>query len=152
MTFIDDCSRFCYIYLIKTKDEVFEKFKFYKVEVENQLDKRIKILRSDRGGEYTSYSLNSFCEEQGIIHEITPPYSPQSNGIAERKNRTLLDMVNAMLLSSGLSENLWGEAILSACFIQNRVPIKGFDKTPYEIWKKRTPNLKILKVWGVLQR
>ena len=63
VTFIDDCSRFCYIYLIKTKDEVFEKFKFYKVEVENQLDKRIKILRSDRGGEYTSYSLNSFCEE-----------------------------------------------------------------------------------------
>ena len=54
---------FCYIYLIKTKDEVFEKFKFYKVEVENQLDKQIKILRSDRGGEYTSYSLNSFCEE-----------------------------------------------------------------------------------------
>ncbi|BBH06862.1 transposable element gene [Prunus dulcis] len=75
-----------------TKDEVFNKLKIYKNEVENQLEKKIKRLRSDRGGEYTSNELGVFCEEHGIIHEVTPPYSPQSNGVAERKNRTLMDM------------------------------------------------------------
>ena len=104
VTFIGDFSRYCYVYLIKTKDEVFNKFKTYKTEVENQLEK----LRSDRGGEYTLNDLSTFCEEHGIIHEVTPPYSPQSNGIAERKNRTLMDMVNSMLISSDLPENLWG--------------------------------------------
>ncbi|KAM2599052.1 hypothetical protein TB2_037519 [Malus domestica] len=106
VTFIDDCLKYCYIYLIKTKDEVFGKFKIYKTEVENQLEKRIKRLRSDSGGEYTLTDLSVFCEEHGIIHEVTSPYSPQSNGVTERKNRTLLDMVNAMFLSSGLPENL----------------------------------------------
>ncbi|CAL5397431.1 unnamed protein product [Camellia sinensis] len=108
VTFIDDCSKFCYLYLIKTKDEVFSKFKIYKAEVENQLERKIKKLRSDRGGEYNVGTLSTFCEEHGIIHEVTPPYSPQSNGIAERKNRTLMDMINAMLISSGLPKSLWG--------------------------------------------
>ena len=87
VTFIDDSSRYCYVYLIKTKDEVFENFKVFKTKVENQLERKIKILRSDRGGEYTLSNLTSFCEKHGIIHEVTPPYSPQSNGVAERKNR-----------------------------------------------------------------
>lgn len=86
--------------------------------------------------------LTIFCEECGIVHEVTPSYSPQSNGVAERKNRTLMDMVNAMLLSSGLPESFWGEAILHACFILNRIIVKDNDKTPYEIWKKRTPKRK----------
>ena len=152
VTFIDDCSKYCYIYLIKSKDEVFDKFKVYKSEVENQLERKLKRLRSDRGGEYTLSALKNFCEVNGIIHEVTPPYSPQSNGVAERKNRTLMDMVNSMLLSSGLPENLWGEAILSASFILNRIIIKDKEKTPYEIWKGRVPNLKILKVWGCLAK
>ncbi|CAL2244459.1 unnamed protein product [Prunus armeniaca] len=91
-TFIDDCSKYCYIYLIKTKDEVFNKFKVYKTEVQNQLERRIKRFRSGRGGEYTLNDLSVFCEEHGIIHQVTAPYSPQSNGVAEKKNRTLLDM------------------------------------------------------------
>ena len=152
LTFIDDCSRYCYIYLIPTKDEVFSKFKIYKTEVENQIERKIKVLRSDRGGEYTVGELTLFCEEHGIIHEVTPSYSPQSNGIAERKNRTLMDMVNAMLLNSGLPENLWGEAILTACFILNRVIVNDKEKTPYEIWKKRAPNLGFLRMWGCLAK
>jgi len=76
-----------------------------------------------------------FYETHGIIHEITLPYSPQSNGVAERKNRTLLDMVNVMLASSGLPKNMWG----SVCYILNRIPYKDCDKTPYELWKKREP-------------
>ena len=93
-----------------------------------------------------------FCETHGIIHETTPPYSPQSNGVAERKNRMLLDMVNVMLTSSGLPKNIWGEALYSACYILNRIPYKYCDKTPYELWKKREPLLKYFKVWGCLAK
>ena len=102
------------MYLLKSKDEALNFFKIYKVEVENQLDRKIKRLRSDRGGEYFSNEFDSFCPKHGIIHERTPPYSPQSNGVAKRKNRTLTDLVNAMLDTSGLSKAWWGEAILTA--------------------------------------
>ena len=80
-------------------------FKIYKNEVENQLSKKIKAIRSDRGGEYDA-PFDEFCKEHGIIHQTTAPYSPQQNGVAERKNRTLKDMLNAMLISSGLLPNL----------------------------------------------
>ena len=81
--------------------------KIYKAEVENQLERKIKRVRSDRGGEYFSNNFTSFCEEHGIIHERTPSYSPQSNGVAERKNCTLSDLVNAMLDTVGLSKEWW---------------------------------------------
>ena len=100
MTFIDDSTKFCYVYLLKSKDEAIEKFAMYKSEVENQLNKKIKRVRSDRGGEYVE-PFGAFCTQHGIIHETTPPYSPQSNGVAERKNRTLKEMMNAMLINSG---------------------------------------------------
>ena len=85
ITFIDDCTRYYYIYLLRSKDEVIEAFKQYKLEVENQLGKTIKIIRSDRGGEYDA-PFEEFCSEHGIIHQTTTPYSPQSNGVVERKN------------------------------------------------------------------
>jgi transposase InsO family protein len=88
MTFIDDCTKFCYVYLLKTKDEALNYSKAYKAEVENQLERKIKRLRSDRGGEYFSSEFSEFCIEHGIIYERTPPYSPQSNEIA--KKRTIL--------------------------------------------------------------
>ena len=116
------------------------------------MGKKIKRLRSDRGGEYDPNTLKVFCEQNGIVHETTAPYSPEQNGIAERKNRTLKNMMNSMLISSGLPDNMWGEAFLSACHVLNRVPHKKLDKTPYEIWKGRTPNLKYLKVWGCLAK
>ncbi|KAA0053505.1 ty1-copia retrotransposon protein [Cucumis melo var. makuwa] len=119
VSFVDDYSRFTKIYLIKTKNEAVTMFVKFKAESENQLEKRIKRLRSDRG---------------------------------ERKNRTLKEMMNAMLLSSGLSDNMWREAVLSACFILNRIPHKRLDKTPYELWKGHAPNLSYLKVWGCLAK
>ena len=99
MTFIDDCTRYCYVYLLRIKDEALEKFMHYKNEVENQLGRKIKAIRSDRGGEYDS-PLYRFCQEHGIIHQTSTPYTPQQNGIVERKNRTLKEMMNVMLISS----------------------------------------------------
>jgi len=108
MTLIDDATRFCYVYLLRTKYEALDYFKIYKAEVENQLERKIKRLRSDRGDEYFPKIIDEFCEEHGIIHERTPPYSPESNGIDERKNRTVTDLVNSMLDIAGLSKAWWG--------------------------------------------
>ena len=141
VTFIDDYSRFARIYLLRSKDEAFNMFLSYKDEVENQLDRKIKRIRSDRGGE--CIPLNDYCEKEGIIHEVTPPYSPESNGVAERKNRTLKEMMNSLLVSASGPNNLWGEAILSACHLQNRIPYKKTGKTPYELWKGHNLTLNI---------
>ena len=82
ITFIDDCSHFTYVYLLRTKDKAFGKFKEFKKMVENQKERQIKVLRSDRGGEYFSKEFSIFCEENGIIHQMTAPYTPQHNGLA----------------------------------------------------------------------
>ena len=152
ITFIDDYSKSTRVYLLRNKYEAMNAFIKYKNEVENQLSKKIKRLRSNRGGEYKSNPFNTFCEEHGIIHETTPPYSPKSNGVAKRKNRTLKEMMNDMLVSSGAYLNMWGEAILFACHIQNRIPYKKASKTSYELWKGYAPNVGYLKVWGCLAK
>ncbi|GKA17452.1 zinc finger, CCHC-type containing protein [Tanacetum coccineum] len=145
ITFIDDASRFCYVYLLHAKDEALDKFRIYKTEVELQQNDLIKTLRTDRGGEYYD---PVFFQSVGIIHETTAPYTPQQNGVAERKNRALKEMVNSMLSYSGLSEGFWGEAMLTACYLLNRVPNKRNKTTPYELWYKKRPNLSFLRVWG----
>ncbi|KAD3337350.1 hypothetical protein E3N88_32870 [Mikania micrantha] len=101
ITFIDDASRFCYVYLLHAKDEALDKFKVYKQEVELHKSGLIKHLRTDRGGEYYN---PVYFQSTGIIHQTTAPYTPQQNGVAERKNKTLKEMVNSMLSYSGLSE------------------------------------------------
>ena len=151
LTLIDDCTRYCYLYLLRSKDEALEMFQHFKNKVENKLDRKIKVIRSDSGGEYEA-PFGDFCSQHGIIHQTTAPYSPQQNGVAERKNRTLKEMMNALLLSSGLPQNLWGEAILSANYILNRIPHKKTNKSPYELWKGRRHSYKYLKVWGCLAK
>ena len=93
-------SKYCYTYLLKIKDEVLSKFKVYKAKAENQQEKQINITRSDRGGKYTSNEFTLFCELYRIIYEVTALYSPQSNNVAKWKIQILLDMVNAMIISS----------------------------------------------------
>jgi len=146
VTFIDDFSRYTKVYLIKNKDEAFDMLLTYKAEVENQLNKEIKRIRSDRSGEYVLF--NDYCVKEGIIHEVTPPYSLESNGVVERKNRTLKEMMNAMLISSNAPDNLWGESLLIACFLQNRIP----HRKTGNIGKSYQPNLKYLRVRGCLAK
>ena len=93
ITFIDDYSRYGYVYLMRCKSESFEKFKEFKVEAEWKLDKHIKAFRSNQGGEYLSGEFKEFLIQEGIVSQLTTPGSPQQNGVSERKNRTQLEMV-----------------------------------------------------------
>ncbi|XP_039141238.1 uncharacterized protein LOC120278531 [Dioscorea cayenensis subsp. rotundata] len=129
VTFIDDFSRYTKVYLLRSKDEAGEMFLKYKTEVENQLDRKIKRVRSDRGGEYNTDYLKEFCEKNGIIHELTAPYTPQQNGIAERKKIELLkNMLNAMLISSSLADNMWGGSSFRLVIFLCGFLIKGWKK------------------------
>ncbi|KAJ9566729.1 hypothetical protein OSB04_002695 [Centaurea solstitialis] len=148
ITFTDDFSRYGYVYLMRHKSEAFERFKEFQNEVQNQLDKRIKFLRSDRGGEYLSQEFNNHLIECGIVSQLTPPYTPQMNGVSERRNRTLLDMVRSMMCRSSLPVSFWGHALETAAHILNKVPTKSVEKTPYEIWTSKKPKLSFLKIWG----
>ena len=157
ITFTDDFSRYGYIYQIKEKSEALDKFKIFKAEVENQCNKRIKVVRSDRGGEYygrhATYGqipgpFAKFLQENGIAAQYSAPGEPQQNGVAERRNRTLMDMVRSMLSHSTLPVNLWMEALKTAAHILNRVPSKSVPKTPYELWTGKKPTLNYFHVWG----
>ena len=97
VTFTDDLSRYGYIYLMRQKSKTFEKFKEFQNEVENHRNKKIKFLRSDRGGEYLSYEFGMHLKKYGIVPQLTPAGTPQRNGVSERRNRTLLDMVWSMI-------------------------------------------------------
>jgi transposase InsO family protein len=148
ITFTDDLSRYGYIYLIKHKSETFEKFKEFQSEVENHRNKKIKFLRSDRGGEYLSYEFGMHLKKYGIVPQLTPAGTPQRNGVSERRNRTLLDMVRSMISLTDLPLSFWGYALETAAFTLNRAPSKSVETTPYELWFGKKPKLSFLKVWG----
>ncbi|GJV52541.1 retrotransposon protein, putative, ty1-copia subclass [Tanacetum coccineum] len=124
VTFTDDFSHYGYVYLLKHKHEVFETFKVFQKEVENQLGKTIKSLCFDRGGEYISQEFLDHLKEHRIIAHRTPPYTLQNNGVSERRNRTLLDMVQSMMSQTTLPKSFWDYALESAARILNMVPTK----------------------------
>nr|GEV36290.1 retrovirus-related Pol polyprotein from transposon TNT 1-94 [Tanacetum cinerariifolium] len=126
ITFIDDCTKYCYVYLLKSKNEAIDKFVLYKTEVENQHGKKIKVVRSDRGGEYVS-PFADLCAKHEIRHECTAPYSPQQNGYVEGSH------------SDGY-------------YLLNKIPRKEKEETPYELWMGRKPSYQYLRVWGCLAK
>ncbi|GKF14087.1 retrotransposon protein, putative, ty1-copia subclass [Tanacetum coccineum] len=117
-------------------------------KVENQLSKKIKAIRLDRRGEYLSYEFVNHMKSCGIVSQFTPPYTPQHNGVSERRNRTLLDMVQSMINLPTLPKSFWGYALKSAIRILNMVPTKKVERMPYEIWHEKAPKLSYLRVWG----
>ncbi|GJR13998.1 retrotransposon protein, putative, ty1-copia subclass [Tanacetum coccineum] len=124
ITFTDDFSRYGFVYLIKHKSGTFEMFKRYQNKVENQLGRKIKVLQSDRGGEYISIKFFDHLKNCGIVSQLSPHRTPQLNGVAERRNRTLLDMVRSMMYRATLPISLWGYALETAVHILNLVPTK----------------------------
>ena len=137
ITFIDDYSRYGYIYLMRHKFEAFEKFKEYRAETEKRLNKCIKTLRFDRSGEYLLGEFRDYLSEQGITSQLSAPGVPQQNGVAERRNRTLMDMVRSMMSYSDLPNSFWGYALETTAYILNLVPSKSVPITPTELWTGR---------------
>ena len=133
ITFIDDYSRYGYIYLMRYKFDAFDKFKEFKAEVENHRGRSIKSLRSDRGGEYLLGEFRQFLEDQGITFQLAAPGQPQQNGVAERRNRTLLEMVRSMMSYASLSVSFWGYALETTQYLLNLVPSKVISTTPKEL-------------------
>ncbi|KAL0292901.1 UNVERIFIED_CONTAM: hypothetical protein Sradi_6966900 [Sesamum radiatum] len=133
---------------MRYKSEAFGRFKEYRLEVENQTNRKIKALRSDRGGEYLSGEFMDYLKENGILSQWTPPGTPQLNGVAERRNRTLLDMVRSMMSFTELSPSFWGYALETAAKLLNIAPSKSVPQTPYEIWHGKPASYKYLRVWG----
>ncbi|KAL0451314.1 UNVERIFIED_CONTAM: hypothetical protein Slati_1109500 [Sesamum latifolium] len=131
ITFTDDHSRYGYVYLMRYKSEAFGRFKEYRLEVENQTNRKIKALRSDRGGEYLSGEFIDYLKENGILSQWTPPGTPQLNGVAERRNRTLLDMVRSIMSFMELPPSFWGYALETAAKLLNIAPFKSVTQTPY---------------------
>jgi len=141
ITFIDDFTRFGHVYLISHKSEALDCFIRYTNLVENKLSTKIKPLRTDRGREYLSKQFKNFCDKKGIARQLTIPYTLQQNGVAERRNRTLFDMVRSMMAQANLPISFWGDGLLIVAYILNHVPSKSVSSTPYELWNGVKPNL-----------
>ena len=127
VTFMDEFSRHVKVYLISKKSEVFNCFKLYRAWAELYTGQKLRCLRSDRGGEYTSHEFRDYCEEYGIERELPPSYTPQQNGKAERINRTLMSKARTALTDAGIKNSLWGEALLWAVMMYNITPHSGIN-------------------------
>ncbi|GBP30596.1 Retrovirus-related Pol polyprotein from transposon TNT 1-94 [Eumeta japonica] len=125
------------------------KFKEYKALVENQLNFKIKCLRSDNGREYLSNDFSNYLKKSGIIHQTSNSYTPQQNGLAERMNRTLMERARCMLINSDLQKSYWAEAVSTAAYITNRCPTRALSyATPEEMWSGKKPDVSHLKIFG----
>nr|GEW33900.1 zinc finger, CCHC-type [Tanacetum cinerariifolium] len=110
---------------------------------------KLRMLRTDRGGEFTSNEFTKYCKENGIARQLTASYSPQQNGVVERRNRTVLSTTRSMMKAMKLPLTFWAEAVKHAIYILNRVPTRALvDKTPYEALYNRKPNLENLRIFG----
>nr|GEX54536.1 hypothetical protein [Tanacetum cinerariifolium] len=149
LSFIDDYSRKGWVYLLAEKSQALESFKQFKKKVETETGKTIKALRTDRGGEYLSDDFKAFCLEHGVKRQLTTSYSPQQNGVAERKNRTFINMVVSMIAAKKMLKKFWGEATVWSFYVLNRCPTKALtNMTPQEAWSGIKPTVNHFRVWG----
>ena len=149
LVLVDDYSRFTWTIFIKSKGEVFSRVKELVPLLERSQDLPVKAIRSDHGTEFENREFLSFCREHGIEHNFSAPYTPQQNGVVERKNRTLEEMARTMLLACNLPKGYWAEAVNTACYILNRAMLRPLiGKTPYELFKGKTPNISHFRVFG----
>ena len=143
---IDDCTHYTWVYVLKRKDQVFERFREWKALVEKSTGHALKCLRTDHGGEYTSLEFKTYLAKEGIRHERTVP---EQNGTAERMNRTLVESVRSMLADSKLPHRFWAEALSTAVYLQNRSPTKVLQGiTPIEAWTGKKPDVSSLRIFG----
>ena len=135
VSFIDDFLRKVWIYILKHKDKMFEKFKEWKNLVENQNGNKVKKLRTDNRLELCNQQFGSYCANEGIIRYRTVRLTPQQNELAKRMNKTLMEEVRCMLIQSKFFKSLWAEILMTTTYIVNLSPLSAFNfKTPFEMW------------------
>ncbi|KAH9687881.1 Integrase catalytic domain-containing protein [Citrus sinensis] len=149
LSFIDDYSRKVWVYTLKSKYQVFDKLKEWKILVENQTGKKLKKLRTDNGLEFCNQKFEKYCAEEGVMRHRIVRLTPQQNGLAEKMNRTLMERVRCMLVQTNLPKSLWAEILLTACYLVNLSPSSAIEfKTPYERWTGQLANYGDLRVFG----
>ena len=136
---------------MNNKYEVFSKFKEFKALIANHTEKKIKTFRSDNGGEFTSNEFKELCRDSGIKRELTTPYNPQQNGVAERKNRTIMEVAREMIHDQYLPMHLWEKVSKIVVYVQNRTPHRVLEKkTHEEIFSKKKPEVSHLRIFNCL--
>ncbi|KAL0641711.1 hypothetical protein Bca4012_102729 [Brassica carinata] len=149
VTFIDEKSKYTWLTLLPSKDRVLEAFMNFQAYVSNQYNATVKVLRSDNGGEYISNAFKSHLAKHGIVHQTSCPYTPQQNGVAERKNRHLMEVARSMMFHENVQKRFWGDAVQTACYLINRVPTKILKNlSPFEVLNKSKPFIDHLRVFG----
>lgn len=134
---------------LRQKSHVFEYFKQFRSMIEKQTGKFIKTLRLDQGGEFKKGDFIKYYKKHGIHHQFTTPYTPQQNGVVERKNRTLMECAHSVLKGKNLSNGFWAKALNTAMYFKNRSPTKCMDyKTPFEAVFGFKPTISHLRVFG----
>ena len=151
ITFINDYSRKIWVYFLQEKSEAFVAFKSYKALVEKEVGNPIKVVRTDRGGEYNSHEFENFCENHGIKRQLTTAYTPQHNGVCKRKNCTIMNMVRSLLTKSGIPKSFWPEAVNWSIYILNRSPTLAVQNmTPEEAWSGRKTAVDYFRIFGCI--
>jgi transposase InsO family protein len=151
LLFVDDFSRFSWLYLLKHKSDVFSIFKSFKATVENQFSTQIKFLRTDCGGEYTSNEFTAFCTSSGITHQLSCPHTPQQNGLVERKHRHIVECALTLLSHASLPITHWTYAVTAALHLINRLPTPRLShKSPWEKLFHKPPDISHFRTFGCI--
>jgi transposase InsO family protein len=147
--FIDDFSRTTWLYLMKNKSEVFSHFQEFYNFVENQFNAKIKIFRTDNGTEFVNQNFSNFFKQKGILHQTTCVYTPEQNGVSERKNRHLLEMTRVLLFQNNVPKRFWSDAVLTSTYLINRLSSAMLEyKSPLELLYQRKIKINHLRVFG----
>ncbi|GKF51253.1 putative ribonuclease H-like domain-containing protein [Tanacetum coccineum] len=141
---IDDYSRFTWVFFLATKDETSGILKSFITRIENLVYYKVKVIRCDNGAEFKNREMNQFCEKKGILRQYSVARTPQQNGVAEKRSRTLIEVARIMVADFKLPTTFWAEAVNTACYVQNNVlVVKPGNKTPYELFHGRTSTLSL---------
>ena len=148
---VDDVSRYMWLVLLSSKGEAAGAIKKFQAGVEVETGRKLRALRTDRGGEFNSVTFGEYCAVKGVQRQLTAPYSPQQNGVVERRNQTVMAMARCLLKAKAMPSTFWGEAVSTAVFILNRSPTKALHgMTPYEAWHEAKPAVHFMRAFGCI--
>jgi transposase InsO family protein len=149
LSVVDDFSRYMWLEVLRSNDEAISFFKKIKALAESDQEVKLRAFRIDRGGEFNSFEFTTFCEEAGIRRNTTAPYSPQQNGVVERRNQTVVEMAHSLMKSMGVSATFWAEAIGTAVHILNMSPMRSLKGvSSYEAWCGKKPRVDYFRTFG----